>query len=733
MRGRERQNLPGRRKGAVALLTGIVVAAGLVLAGPAFATASVTVATGGSSISIDTTSASGGTGTWTTLSGPSMSESSNGDVGVGTLALQAPSGFEFNSGVTVTVANAKTSTSVKFASTSSGCGASVSSISATVTSSQISVYACNVSAGSNQKAQISWTGIKVRPTGTTPSSGNITQATGGATIAGVTAGSTSFGALSSVAGALHHLVPAPNPATITAGGSQGYTVTGQDQFNNPQTVPAGTTYAITPDGSCTGAACTATIAGSHTVTATNGGKTGTATLTVNAAALDHLVLSPGSATITAGGSQSYTAAGFDQYNNALGDQTAGTTFTISPNGSCGAGSCSATTAGSHTVTGTNGAATGTASLGVQAAAAANVSVGLAPTSVTANGSATSTATVTVTDSFGNARIGDTVGLSTSGDVAIGAVTDNGDGTYSATITASTTPGAETITATDGSATGSASLTELGNVTISSVSPSALGQGADGGPWHQTVVINGTNFVNGAVPDFGPGITVSFTTFVDSTQLKPHIIVGGSATTGPRNVTVTNPDTGAAVCASCFTVNPGPVVTTVTPNVRGAAWAGTVTVTGSNFQPGIKLNFGSSVGVTSLTRIDSNTLTVGLSIASAAAPGARNVVATNLDAGSSSCSGCFTVTARPTVDVATPGSAARGSSALPVTITGANFATGATVAINNGGVTISNVVVVDANTITLKVTISTGAVTGLRTFTVTNPDGGKGSKACFTVT
>ncbi|HEY1278931.1 MAG TPA: fibronectin type III domain-containing protein, partial [Acidimicrobiales bacterium] len=78
--------------------------------------------------------------------------------------------------------------------------------------------------------------------------------------------------------------------------------------------------------------------------------------------LHHLVLAPASASVTAGVSQQYSAEGFDALGNDLGDRTAGTVFTIAPNGSCAANLCSATTTGSHTVTGTAGPATGTATL-----------------------------------------------------------------------------------------------------------------------------------------------------------------------------------------------------------------------------------------------------------------------------------------------------------------------------------------------------------------------------------
>src|SRR5207244_2525018 len=131
------------------------------------------------------------------------------------------------------------------------------------------------------------------------------------------------------AGALHHLALSPASATITARESQAYTAEGRDIYNNSLgDVTAATTFTITPDGTCTGASCSATVADSssshHTVTGDDGGKTGTASLTVNAGALHHLALSPASATITAGGSQTYTAEGRDLYNNSLGAVTAAT-------------------------------------------------------------------------------------------------------------------------------------------------------------------------------------------------------------------------------------------------------------------------------------------------------------------------------------------------------------------------------------------------------------------------
>ncbi|HEV2492925.1 MAG TPA: hypothetical protein VG204_07615 [Terriglobia bacterium] len=83
----------------------------------------------------------------------------------------------------------------------------------------------------------------------------------------------------------------PNPATITAGDSQSYTAQGVDSFGNPTgDVTSSTTFSIAPDGSCTGASCTASVAGAHTVTGTDGVATGMASLTVTVGSFAKLQL-----------------------------------------------------------------------------------------------------------------------------------------------------------------------------------------------------------------------------------------------------------------------------------------------------------------------------------------------------------------------------------------------------------------------------------------------------------
>jgi len=105
------------------------------------------------------------------------------------------------------------------------------------------------------------------------------------------------------------------------------------------------------------------------------------------AALDHIVVTPASASIVSGGAQSYTAEGFDAQNNSLGDVTSSTTFTIAPDGSCSASVCTATTGGSHTVTGTNAGKTATAALSVDFVRNPGFEVGLTGWNTSGSGAA----------------------------------------------------------------------------------------------------------------------------------------------------------------------------------------------------------------------------------------------------------------------------------------------------------------------------------------------------------
>ena len=187
----------------VTFLTRLTLVAGLFLAGAssAFATVTITGASGGGIISADTAS-NGLSPAWTTLGPVTITEGASTDFTNGTgvtLILKAPAGFQFNTAVTPNV----TFTASKNITSAFATMTDASTITITLTVSGTAVSGDSLTIGST-------TGIQVRPTASTPlATGNhiYRPSTGGGTagIRGITNsadGSTgsSFGALTEAPG-----------------------------------------------------------------------------------------------------------------------------------------------------------------------------------------------------------------------------------------------------------------------------------------------------------------------------------------------------------------------------------------------------------------------------------------------------------------------------------------------------------------------------------------------------
>jgi peptidoglycan/xylan/chitin deacetylase (PgdA/CDA1 family) len=174
---------------------------------------------------------------------------------------------------------------------------------------------------------------------------------------------------------LDHMTLAPASATVASGVGQTYTASGFDKFNNSRgNVTAGTMFSISPNGSCSSATCKAGAAGTHTVTGTNGTVTANATLTVTAGPIAKIAVSPQSAMIGSGGTQSYSVEGFDAFGNDAGDLTSKTSFGITPDGSCEGAVCTASHHGGHTVKATYEGLSDQAALEVESEPATTVSL-----------------------------------------------------------------------------------------------------------------------------------------------------------------------------------------------------------------------------------------------------------------------------------------------------------------------------------------------------------------------
>ena len=200
----------------------------------------ITPISGGNTISIDTTSG-GGTGTFTALTNPIITENAAGDISTGTHILTLPAGWEFNTAQNVTISLAE------------GDNIVLNSLTITPLAHSIT-FTVDTASSEGNTAVLTFSGIQVRPTGTIPSGVSITHS-GTGTIAGVINGTTSFGTLTSVVGAVNKITFTTQPSS-SAVQNVAFTlqpiVASKDQFDNTRNSDTFTiTLSAYTDSGCT--------------------------------------------------------------------------------------------------------------------------------------------------------------------------------------------------------------------------------------------------------------------------------------------------------------------------------------------------------------------------------------------------------------------------------------------------------------------------------------------------
>lgn len=252
--------------------------------------------------------------------------------------------------------------------------------------------------------------------------------------------------------------------------------------------------------------------------------------------LDHIVLTPQSATVAAGTGQTYVVEGFDTNGNSLGNLAAQATLSISPDGSCIGATCTATTAGPHTVTADVQGKTDTASLTVDPGPLHHLALSPADAAIVAGDSQAYTAEGL--DAFGNS-LGDVTGATTF------SIAPNGS--CLGAVCSATIAGAHTVTGNDGDKTGATGLTvnpgPLDHITISPASVTTTAGGS------QTYAAHGFDAFENPLGDVTGGTTFSIA--------PDGSCLGATCTAsivGPHTVTG---DHGGLTAAASFTVIPGP--------------------------------------------------------------------------------------------------------------------------------------------------------------------------------
>ena len=217
-------------------------------------------ATGGLAISNTTVG-----GAYTTLTGPVYLEPAASAVGSGTIVLNVASGFAFDTNATVTVLVDGDPSNANHNINHLADG---STIAVTVTTNALTATIAQTS-GSGTTNQLTWQGIRVRPTASAPlASGNITKS-GSSAMTGITDGVTNFGTLNEVA-VLNHFAFAAISSPQTPSAPFNITITAQDQSNNTVTTFTGTVNLSTTAG---------TISPSVSGSFTNGQRTESVTVT----------------------------------------------------------------------------------------------------------------------------------------------------------------------------------------------------------------------------------------------------------------------------------------------------------------------------------------------------------------------------------------------------------------------------------------------------------------------
>ena len=205
------------------------------------------------------------------------------------------------------------------------------------------------------------------------------------------------------------------------------------------------------------------------------------------------------------------------------------------------------------------------------------------------------------------------------------------------------------------------------------------------------LIFGANMVYTLTGAAGSGFTTRVITSPDGDIAEDKVVTTAGSNSATATLTSSGPWVMQMVTFSAAS-GPVPTVGNVAPNSGSTSGGTAVTITGTNFAAGATVTFGGAAA-TNVVVVNSTTITA---TTPGGSTGAVTVTVTNPGGQSGSLGSAFTYLAPPTVSSVSPNSGST-SGGTAVTITGTNFAAGATVTF--GGAAATNVVVVNSTTIT----------------------------------
>ncbi|AFL86420.1 hypothetical protein Terro_0069 [Terriglobus roseus DSM 18391] len=268
------------------------------------------------------------------------------------------------------------------------------------------------------------------------------------------------------------------------------------------------------------------------------------------------------------------------------------------------------------------------------------------------------------------------------------------------------------------------------LSVAAVSPTNIPVGAN----DTTVVVTGTGFTTTSVVSLNT--TAEATTYVSSTEVHATVPAAQLKTGVVLNVSVANGTTVAKLdpaVAALSVDNPVPSLTLVAPTaVLVGSAAASVTVTGTNFVPGVALSVNGSLRTT--TFVSDTQLTAALTADDFAVSKSLplNVINPKPGGGTSGTNSLSVSNPVPALTSISPTSIVQGSTPPTVTLTGGNFNASSAVLVN-GGAHASTFV--SANS--LKVVLTAADIVNATTLPITvvnaQPGGGTSAAASFVVT
>gem|GEM_PF-1580388 len=254
----------------------------------------------------------------------------------------------------------------------------------------------------------------------------------------------------------------PATASLIVGATQTFTASPKDQNGNPIDAAITWTSSNTTVGNVdAGGIFTAAAAGTTTIQAANGTVNGTAAVTVSAPApvLTTITVSPATANLVVGTTQTFTASPKDQNGNPIDAAITWTSSNTTVGNVDAGGIFTAAAAGTTTVQAANGTVNGTAAVTVTVSAPAPVLTTITVSPATANLVVGTTQTFTASPKDQNGNPIDAAITWTSSNTTVGNVDAGGNFTAAAA-------GTTTVQAANGTVNGTAAVT----VTVSAPAP-----------------------------------------------------------------------------------------------------------------------------------------------------------------------------------------------------------------------------------------------------------------------